>query len=219
MAHSKSSLTADAVYHEAASYGFTPTLEACSHLATYMSMLTRWNKAMNLVGTKTWQETFRTLIIDSFYLADFMASLNAPIDKEQWETWDLGAGAGLPGIPLRALWTDGQYWLVESRQKRALFLTTVLAHAMLAKTHVFNGRVEQFMPKRPAAHCIISRAFMPWDKLLQLVSPFLHEQGYVILLTRTGITPPPPWRVRAQTDYDVLGTTRHILALQATSAV
>ena len=41
---------------------------------------------------------------------------------ESPETWDLGAGAGIPGIPLRLVWDSGTFTLVEVREKRVLFL-------------------------------------------------------------------------------------------------
>ncbi len=136
--------------------GFAPdeTPEAAQALAGYLELLMKWNRVMNLVGTRTWQATFRTLIVDSLHLARFLRSLPLP---EAPETWDLGAGAGLPGIPLRAVWQVGIYHLVDAREKRTLFLSNVLARHPLPGTVVFRGRVEEFMPTRPKADCVVSR--------------------------------------------------------------
>ena len=123
---------------------------------------------MNLVGTRTAEDTFFTLVVDSLHLGRFLRE-----DVEYGAVpccWDLGSGAGLPGLPLRMIWQEGDYWMVEAREKRALFLSTVLAKYPLPGTHVFRGRAEAFMAGPPArtADLIVSRAFMPWPGVLDL---------------------------------------------------
>ncbi|MCH5276279.1 MAG: class I SAM-dependent methyltransferase [Desulfovibrionaceae bacterium] len=188
----------------------------------------RWNGAMNLVGTHSWAETLDRLVFDSFELARFLSADILPeagASAQGTHTaspclWDLGAGAGLPGIPLRIVWPRGEYWLVEAREKRAIFLSTVLTRIALPGTHVFRGRAEAFMPGRQA-DCVISRAFMPWPKLLRLVRPYLAPGGYVILLTKEDIEPgtrnaPGPatgWRIRASARYRVGADMRRFYAL------
>lgn len=147
-------------------------------LIQYLDKLMKWNRMMNLVGARTWQDALKRLVVDSFHLAFFL-------EENRFQTnniWDLGSGAGLPGIPLRMIWQKGEYWLVESREKRALFLSTFLAQCPLQSTFVFHGRAESFMSTHPPADLIISRAFMPWRHLLDLVRPFLTSNGQVILL-------------------------------------
>ena len=211
-------LTPDTLRRAADACGVALPEAACLPLMTYLDLLTRWNKVMNLVGTRHWQDTFTTLIVDSFHLADLIGRLPATTPRTAWETWDLGAGAGLPGLPLRMLWQEGTYALVEAREKRALFLSTVLAHVSLPGVAVFKGRAEQFMTPSRRAHCILSRAFMPWEALLEFTGPHLHADGCIILLTRERVNPAPPWVVVDEHHYGVRGDTRHILALQQKSA-
>ena len=80
---------------------------------------------MNLVGTRTAEDTFFTLVVDSLHLGRFLRE-----DVEYSAApccWDLGSGAGLPGLPLRMIWQEGDYWMVEAREKRALFLSAFAA--------------------------------------------------------------------------------------------
>ena len=79
---------------------------ALEPLAVYLEMLCRWNAAMNLVGARSWQDILARLVADSFHLASFLEELPLP---EEPLSWDLGSGAGLPGIPLRMAWTRGGY--------------------------------------------------------------------------------------------------------------
>lgn len=177
-------------------------------LAGYLELLMKWNRVMNLVGTHTWQATFRTLIVDSLHLARFLRTLPLP---EAPETWDLGAGAGLPGIPLRAVWQAGTYHLVDAREKRTLFLSNVLARHPLPGTVVFRGRVEEFMPTRPKANCVVSRAFLPWPEVLELVHGHVAPGGMVVFLANEGAPAslPPGWRVAARAEYGVQAPPPH----------
>ena len=128
--------------------GFELTEETLPPLAGYLGLLIQWNRVMNLVGTRTAEDTFFTLVVDSLHLGRFLRE-----DVEYSAApccWDLGSGAGLPGLPLRMIWQEGDYWMVEAREKRALFLSTVLAKYPLPGTHVFRGRAEAFMAGPPA---------------------------------------------------------------------
>jgi len=160
-------------------------------LARYLDQLIKWNKKMNLVGPSSWQKIFDTLVVDSLFLADFLNGLKLNADPL---TLDLGAGAGLPGIPLRTLWQDGSYWLVEIREKRSLFMGSVLGKLKLPDTNVFHGKAEDAIERlaesgnHATADLILSKAFMPWPKLLDFVRPMLNETGTLVILSND----PPP---------------------------
>lgn len=205
--------------------GFRLPDEACADLCTYLGLLMRWNAAMNLVGAHTWQEAVRTLIVDSLHLQTFMHELALPPNPL---CWDLGAGAGLPGIALRLGWTAGDYWMIEAREKRALFLTTVLARIHAPRTFVHRGRLEHFLASRPqgenTADVILSRAFMPWRELVTLMGDSLRPGGMIILLANT---PPASeeleqslggrkWELHARRFYPAGEGSRVLCALQPT---
>lgn len=148
-------------------------------LAVYLGLLVKWNSRMNLVGPAAWPEILETLIQDSWHLADLLQIL----EPQPAETLDLGAGAGLPGIPLRVFWGAGDYWLVEPRQKRALFMEQAAAHMRLPRTRVLCARMEALPQARRRAGLIVSRAFMPWRKLLGEVRAFLAPGGRVLVMS------------------------------------
>ncbi|MFP4517137.1 MAG: 16S rRNA (guanine(527)-N(7))-methyltransferase RsmG, partial [Desulfovibrionales bacterium] len=148
-------------------------------LAVYLDLLVTWNRKMNLVGPGDWRTILTTLVADSFHLAAFVKELPLPHDPL---CLDPGAGAGLPGIPLRILWTQGRYHMVESRQKRALFLRHALMHCRLERTWVVQGRVESLSEELARADLIISRAFMPWKELLHVCTGLTEEGGTVVVL-------------------------------------
>jgi 16S rRNA (guanine527-N7)-methyltransferase len=210
----------------AASLGFFPDDAAIRGLAVYLALLMHRNKAMNLVGARTWQDALRTLVVDSLHLAPFLERLPLPASPL---CWDPGAGAGLPGIPLRLVWNRGEYWMIEAREKRALFLSTVLDRLDLPGTHVYRGRLERFLAERPAgqapADLILSRAFMPWRDLLALAGGKLGKDGLIVLLLHE--LPPPSawaapyggqyWRIQAYLPYQAGDAGRVMCAVRRTT--
>lgn len=199
-----------------AAHGFSLPPAALQGLAAYLGLLMKWNKAMNLVGTASWEETLDTLVLDSFHLADFLTSLSLPPSPV---TWDLGAGAGLPGIPLRLLWRDGSYTLVEAREKRALFMRTVLAGVALRDTCVYQGRAESFFQQADQADLILSRAFMPWRDMLAFIEAPLLPSGKAVFLTLAPAPEelPAPWVLAASRVYTAGGKNRYFWCLTRNS--
>jgi 16S rRNA (guanine527-N7)-methyltransferase len=215
------------VASEARRAGFALTKTQAGLLSQYLTLLLKWSRAMNLVGRATWPEVFRDLTADSLHLAEFLATLALP---KAPLTLDLGAGAGLPGIPLRVLWPVGDYVLVELREKRAVFLRQAVAELQLAGglpgVRVVHGRAEAVAPElkllglRPRADLIVSRAFMPWPKLLPLATELLSEQGRLVVLSNE---PAPSAEALAETgagfvveasqDYPAGGKTRYFWSL------
>ncbi|MBD5646874.1 MAG: 16S rRNA (guanine(527)-N(7))-methyltransferase RsmG [Desulfovibrio sp.] len=197
-----------------------PLLEALSgRLDRYLHMLLAWNRAINLTGGRTRADILVRLIPDSFELAAFLES--APLAQIPAMTgaprvWDLGAGAGLPGIPLRMVWDRGDYTLVEPREKRALFLANALAQLDLPRTTVFRGTAEALFAHEPhGADIILSRAFMPWEKLLPFCEPGLAPGGLVIIFAlEAGGEIPAPWRLCAEWAYSVGENRRWFWALR-----
>ena len=190
--------------------------EALVPLGLYLSLLMRWNRAMNLVGAKNWRDALR-LAADSFFLARFLSGLALPAHAL---TWDLGAGAGLPGIPLRMVWQAGEYHMVESREKRAVFLNAALARLALPRTFAACERAENFfvrmLAQQAQADCILSRAFMPWEKLLPFVADSLAPGGFVCIAANS---PPPealpePWALTAEYAYKIGNAQRFFWALR-----
>jgi 16S rRNA (guanine527-N7)-methyltransferase len=203
---------------EAARIGFALEPAQAERLARYLTLLLKWSRAMNLVGKTGWPEVFRDLAADSLHLAEFLKELPQPAEPL---TLDLGAGAGLPGIPLRCVWAAGDYVMVELREKRAIFLRQAVAETGLKRVHVVHGRAEEAgaelarLGLAERADLVLSRAFMPWPKLLPLAAGLLGPQGRLVVLANE---PPPPdagagFRVEAAREYQSGSRRRWFWAL------
>ena len=211
--NSATSLSSSGIADRFASHAVVLPDDAVEGIRVYLEFLMKWNKAMNLVGATTWEKALDDLVLDSVYLAAFVQTLPVP---EHPVCWDIGAGAGLPGIPLRILWRQGLYTMVEAREKRALFMRTVLAALPLPGTFVFAGRVENFFGKGPAADMVVSRAFMPWEKMLALIAPHLAPCGKMVflMLEPAPSTLPAGWRVVGSKGYTAGGKQRYFWCLE-----
>lgn len=185
-------------------------------LSAYLDLLVTWNRVINLSAFDSREKIFSELIVDSFYLADFLDTLfpkNAmPLSA------DLGAGAGLPGIPLRLLWKAGSYTMVEPREKRSLFLTNALSRLKLERTNVFRGTAEKFFAIHDAIKkpdCIISRAFMPWPKLASLCEPHMENNGLLIVMANQKAPANlDRWQLFQDYSYPVADKIRYFWALR-----
>lgn len=193
--------------------GFELDTTQSEQLSAYLSLLMQWNKVMNLVGARHWRDALENLVLDSFHLNAFLRGEVLPALPEAPTAWDLGSGAGLPGIPLRILWNSGEYWLVESRDKRTIFLSTVLARSPLAGTQVVRGRAEQFMEGKQA-DLIVSRAFMPWKEMLDFVKGHLNPGGRIVFLTLEELKAEDGmgWKSAGHATYASGRDTRHFCA-------
>ena len=189
--------------------------QSLAKLKIYLTFLTKWNKAINLTGPKDADRIFNELILDSFYLAQFLQTL--PL-AENPKCYDLGAGAGLPGIPLRLVWSMGSYTLIEIKTKRALFLAQVLANLKLLNTFYYQGSFQDyFKSKNKSADLIVSRAFWPWPKLASHIEPILAPKGIWIILTKNPYAEASLAKLEliASQSYQLANSTRFFWALKA----
>jgi len=193
--------------------GFAMSPHQVQGLQAYLSTLERWNRAINLVGPSHWKQILHTLVVDSLYLGEFLARI---VHQKNIRSLDLGAGAGLPGLPLRLVWEPGEYYLVESRVKRCAFMRQAIAAMGIHNTYVINGRVEDLPRDILPADLIVSRAFMPWKKLLALTVSLLDARGVLIVLSSQKAEDKDlqDFVLQEQFCYQVQGRKRFFWALQ-----
>lgn len=102
-------------------------------LLDYLALLDKWNKAYNLTAIRDVHEMLIKHVLDSLAMHRFV---------ENGSLADLGAGAGLPGIPL-ALATPGlQVSLVESNGKKCRFLGEAVRSLGIKNARVIESRAE-----------------------------------------------------------------------------
>jgi 16S rRNA (guanine527-N7)-methyltransferase len=88
-----------------------------SQLYQHYELLLRWNRRMNLTTVKPGPETVIRHYCESLF---FTTHLPALLDEVS--VLDLGSGAGFPGVPMAILKPVWRVTLVESAQRKAVFL-------------------------------------------------------------------------------------------------
>ena len=134
--------------------------ETFARLGAYVALVEKWNPRINLVARSTLPDLWDRHIVDSVQIWQY-----AP---KNWHIWgDFGSGGGFPGLVMAILakeyHPDGQIILVESDQRKAVFLRTVIRELGL-NAKVLDERIEQL----PNLHAdvISARALADLDTLL-----------------------------------------------------
>ena len=145
--------------------------ETIEKFQAYLTLLEKWQRRINLVSNSTLTEAWQRHILDSGQLA-------AHYPPQTKHILDVGSGAGFPGLVL-AIMGGVTVDLVESDQRKAVFLSTVIRELGLpAKVH--NQRIETMPNLRPDV--ITARALASVPKLLNLIEIQLHPDCTCLFL-------------------------------------
>jgi 16S rRNA (guanine527-N7)-methyltransferase len=101
--------------------------------------------------------------------------------------YDLGSGAGLPGIPLAIALPDVRFTLVEPLRKRAAFLELAIERLQLENVSVAIARAEEL--DEPADACV-ARAFAPLERSWAAARRLLRPGGWLVYFAGAQTEPP-----------------------------
>ena len=101
----------------------------------YLGLLRKWQTVHRLVGSVEPEWVVENLFLDSLL---FLGVL--PDDVVALA--DLGSGAGFPGLPIKIVRPQLEVALIEARQHRVSFLSTVIRELALSQARVVSDRAE-----------------------------------------------------------------------------
>lgn len=101
----------------------------------------------------------------------------APIPEAGETVYDLGSGAGLPGVPVALARPDVSVTLIESRATRAAFLELVQQELALENVTVIRGRAEDLGEQ---ADVCLARAFAPLPRAWVVARELLGPAGRLV---------------------------------------
>ena len=143
----------------------------------YMNLLLEWNEKINLTAITDPKEIILKHFIDSITIATYL--------KNAQSILDIGTGAGFPGIPLAILENSKDFILMDSLNKRIIFLQEVIQKLTLTRVQAIHGRAEELgKEKEHREHydLVTSRAVAKLNILLEYMLPFIKMGGRCICM-------------------------------------
>ncbi len=143
----------------------------------FYKMLVEKNKVMNLTAITEYDEVVLKHFIDSIVIYKRISDDNVK------SIMDVGTGAGFPGIPLKILFPDIKLTLLDSLNKRILFLNEVINSLELDDIECIHGRAEDIghLPEyREQYDLTVSRAVANLSSLSEYCIPFIRIGGKFI---------------------------------------
>lgn len=156
--------------------------DAPGRLLAYVAELLKWNEKVSLTAITRSDEVIEKHLLDSLAVL--------PEVEGSRHVLDLGAGAGLPGIPLAVARPDLKVTLVDAVAKKVGFMKTGAVKAgVAAQVKALHARAEGSPGAEgiPVVDTVLSRAFMDVGPFLLLARHYLEPGGRVVVMT--GQTP------------------------------
>lgn len=133
--------------------------------------------------------------------------------------FDIGSGAGLPGLVVAAVCPGLDVWVVEPRRRRVAFLEVAVEDLELENVSVVPTRIEDV--SQPADLCL-ARAFAPLPRAWRLALPHLRPTGRLVYFMGGGDALLNEARPGAGSDRDAIqpsGLAERVAALTGARSV
>jgi 16S rRNA (guanine527-N7)-methyltransferase len=143
---------------------------AVTRLADYYDLVQKHNPILHLVAPGSTEDFAVRHILESLTLLEYL--------PENSKFADVGTGAGLPGIPCLLIRQDLHGYLIESKQKKAQFLSEARAILELKnRMTIINRQFEEI--RKPDVRIVTCRAL---DKFTQKLPALLKwsENSYMV---------------------------------------
>jgi len=176
-------------------------LEVVDPFESYVRLLVRWNKKLNLTALPLENPT--DLAIDRLLVEPLAAARHIPDGAEVW--FDLGSGGGSPAIPLKIARPSLRLTMVESKVRKAAFLSDAVRLLSLTDAVVENTRFEELAGRfeRGPAQVVTVRAVKANASLFESAGRLLNAGGRLLLFG--GLDGRVPSAEFAQVASDSLG--------------
>lgn len=157
--------------------GYEPDEKQCGQLDNFHRLLCQWNEFMNLTGITEYNEVVIKHFVDSL-------AVNCVYQfKKTDRVVDIGTGAGFPGIPLKIMYPEVSFTLLDSLNKRIKFLDEVIRLDSLQNIETLHGRAEDYARNkdyREQYDVCVSRAVANLATLAEYCLPYVKVGGVFI---------------------------------------
>ncbi len=162
-----------AIRSELAPFGVDLDDQQGRQVALYVKTLLLWNQRINLTSITDPREVLQRHFGESMFGAQFLESPGGAL-------FDIGSGAGFPGLPLKIIRPSLHVKLVEPVTKKAVFLLEIVRLLELSNVEVLRRRIVD-IGEASAADCITARAVGDLKGLLSWAGRVLNVGAQTLL--------------------------------------
>lgn len=144
----------------------------------YKEFLKEWNKIINLTAIID-----DTDIVLKHFLDSSLIALNLFENQNNIKTvLDMGTGAGFPGLVSAILYPDINFTLVDSVNKKIVFIEDVVEKLALKNVFPKHHHLDKKNSSGKKFDLVMSRAFMKPDKLVYFTKKYIKNNGVSVML-------------------------------------
>ncbi len=155
------------------------TEEQIKQFYIYMKLLLEWNERVNLTAITDPNDIILKHFVDCATILKYIKGT----------VLDMGSGAGFPGIPLSIMNPTLKITLVDSLNKRLIFLQEVVKELKLENIEIIHARAEELGQNkeyREMFDVATSRAVANLSTLSEYLIPLVKINGKVISMKASG---------------------------------
>jgi len=141
-------------------------------MIAFCDLIIKSNKLHNLTSITQMDEMLKKHILDSF-------SINNLIKGKS--VLDIGSGAGLLGIPLAIANPEQKYLLLDSNNKKIIFLNHVKINLDVKNVDLLHSRIEDFGSK-DGFDTIVCRSYSSLPTIYLNSEKHLRKEGVIIAM-------------------------------------
>ena len=146
--------------------------DAAEKFRVLLDELARWNKRINLTAIRDRDEMISAHLLDSLVARPLVLGRRV---------LDVGTGGGFPGLPLAIAEPDREFDLVDSNNKKIMFVQHVAGLLGLDNVNAVKARTEDYAPGY-RFDTVIARAVAAVPRLLELAGHHVGEDGVFVAL-------------------------------------
>jgi 16S rRNA (guanine527-N7)-methyltransferase len=146
--------------------------DAASRLELLLDELEKWNRKVNLTAIRKRDEMVTAHILDSLVARPLL---------EGRQVLDVGTGPGFPGLPLAIVEPDREFTLLDSNNKKIMFVQHAAGLLGLDNVTAVKGRGEDYAPGH-RFDTVIARALAALPRLVEIAGHHVREDGVFVAL-------------------------------------
>jgi 16S rRNA (guanine527-N7)-methyltransferase len=134
--------------------------------------LARWNRKVNLTAIRDRDEIITSHLLDSLIAVPLIAGKSV---------LDIGTGPGFPGLPLAIMQPERHFTLLDSNNKKVMFVQHAAGLLGLNNVSVVKSRAEDYAPGH-GFDTVIARALAALPRLVEIAGHHVREDGVFVAL-------------------------------------